>query len=290
MQRFSSHGRLICKVGLGLLATLFVIGVVRPAPLFSLREATIQVFGRYVAKTESENATTLRQGPFLWIDGLSANERDPALANLKKGEVELRRLSVSASGENLDVPGGMIHDWEGIVFIPGAKLDEVLKILEDYDHHATYYSPDVERARIESHHGNEFRVFMRFRRHKVVTVVLDTEHEVSYFRDSPLRAHSRSSAIRIAQVDDPGGPKEKEKTPGDDDGYLWRMETWWRMEERDGGVYVQNQVVTLTRDIPIGLGWLIEPFITNIPKETLEFTLKATRKAVLENRHEQVSP
>jgi len=64
-------------------------------------------------------------------------------------------------------------------------------------------------------------------------------------------------------------------------GLIWRLASIARLEERDGGVYVQNQVVTLTRDIPTGLGWLIEPFITNIPRETLEFTLQATRKAVL---------
>ncbi|MGB9431722.1 MAG: hypothetical protein WBQ89_05735, partial [Candidatus Acidiferrum sp.] len=171
---------------------------------------------------------------------------------------------------------------EGIIFIPGVKIDDVLSVLQDYDHQTTYYAPDVERARIESRNGNEFRVFLRFRRQKVVTVVLDTEHMVTYYRDSPLKAHSRSSATRIAQVDDPGGPEEKEKSPGEDDGYLWRMETWWRLEERDGGVYVQNQVVTLTRDMPTGLAWLIGPFITKIPKETLEFTLQATRKAVLD--------
>ena len=65
------------------------------------------------------------------------------------------------------------------------------------------------------------------------------------------------------------------------------------MEERDGGVYVQNQVVTLTRDIPTGLAWLIDPFIIKIPKETLEFTLQATRRAVLAhertNEHATVS-
>jgi hypothetical protein len=58
------------------------------------------------------------------------------------------------------------------------------------------------------------------------------------------------------------------------------METWWRMDERDGGVYVQSEVVSLTRDIPKGLGWLIGPFVNSIPKETLAFTLGATRKAV----------
>jgi hypothetical protein len=274
-----AYSRGAVSLALSVFATMPL--VVRPEALFSLRETTVQAFGRYVAKTEAENAESLRQGPFLWVDGLPDKDKSEAMAKLRSGEVEVRRLSRNANGDNLTVPGGMIHDWEGIVFIPGAKLDAVLKILEDYDHHATYYAPDVQASRIESRTGDQFRVFMRFRRHKVVTVVLDTQHIVNYFRDSPQKAHSRSSAIRIAQVDDPGGPKEKERVPGEDDGYLWQMETWWRMEERDGGVYVQNQVVTLTRDIPTGLGWLIEPFITNIPRETLEFTLQATCKAVL---------
>jgi hypothetical protein len=68
-------------------------------------------------------------------------------------------------------------------------------------------------------------------------------------------------------------------------GYLWRMETWWQMEERDGGVYVQSEVASLTRDIPTGLGWLVGPFVNSITKETLAFTLEATRKAVLARAH-----
>jgi hypothetical protein len=143
-----------------------------------------------------------------------------------------------------------------------------------------YYAPDVERSKIESRAGDHFRIFLRFRRHKVITVVLNTEHDVDYFHDAPGRAHSRSSAVRIAEVENAGKSDEREKTPGDDGGYLWRMETWWRMEERDGGVYVQSEVASLTRDIPTGFGWMIGPFVTGIPKETLTFTLEATRKAV----------
>lgn len=271
--------------GLGaVVALLLAIGNARPAGLVGLRAETTQAFNKYVASTDTQNQKTLRHGAFLWIDDLPDKERCEAVAKLKVGEVEMRRLSTAPDGSNLRAPGGLIHDWEGMVFIPGVKLDSVLGILEDYNDHASYYAPDVQQARIESHHGNEFRVFMRFRRHKIVTVVLDTEHAVTYYRDSPTRAHSRSSAIRIAQVENADKSDEKEKAPGDDDGFLWRMETWWRMEERDGGVYVQNQVVTLTRDIPTGLGWLIEPFITKIPKETLEFTLEATRKAVLNRK------
>jgi hypothetical protein len=263
------------------LLALVAMAEARPVGLFSLHEATLQAFASYVAKTEAQNDGSLLRGPFLWVDGLPEQDRSAPMTKLKAGEVVLRRLSVNGAGGNLEVPGGLIHDWEGIIFIPGVEINDVLKILQDYDHQATYYAPDVANARIESRDGDHFRVFLRFRRKNIVTVVLNTEHNVTYWRDSPLRAHSRSSAVRIAQVEDPGGPHEREKTPGEDDGFLWRMETWWRMEERDGGVYVQNEVVTLTRDIPTGLAWLIEPFITNIPKETLEFTLQATRKAVL---------
>jgi hypothetical protein len=281
MKAITSTRAAVAVLTLFLVVIFAAVAEARIRMFLSLREATIEEFGKYIVKTEAQNGNSLRQGPFLWVDGLSEKERAATMARLKGGEVGMRRLSVDATGGNLDVPGGMIHDWEGIIFIPGVGIADVLKILQDYDDQAIYYAPDVEKAKLESRNGNQFRVFLRFRRHKVVTVVLDTEHSVTYYRDSPAQAHSRSSATRIAQVEDPGGPNEKEKTPGEDDGYLWRMETWWRLQERDGGVYVQNQVVTLTRDIPTGLAWLIEPYITNIPKETLEFTLQATRRAVL---------
>ena len=252
--------------------------------LYSLQAATLSAFNAYVSRTESQNAATLKSGPFLWVDGLPEDQRTAALSKLRAGEVQTRRLSLGKGDNNPNIPNGMIHDWQGIVFIPGAKLDDVLSVLQDYDHQSTYYAPDVTRSRIETHNGNDYRVFLQFRRHKIVTVVLNTEHQITYFRDSSTRAHSRSSAIRITQIEDSCGPHEKEKTPGEDDGFLWRMETWWRMEERDGGVYVENQAVTLTRSIPSGLGWLVEPFITKIPEETLQFTLQATRQAVRTQR------
>jgi hypothetical protein len=250
----------------------------------NLKPATAQAFDRYVKLTEERNDQELSRGTgLLWVDPLPSTERTEAYAALKNGGVRMRKLETRDGAAPIRCPGGMIHHWTGVVFIPGAKLDNVLRVLEDYDHHARYYAPDVERSEIESHDDDHFRVFLRFRRHKVITVVLNTEHEVQYFRDSPVRAHSRSSAIRISEVANPGKPDESEKPPGQDGGFLWRMETWWRMEERDSGVYVQSEVASLTRDIPTGLGWLIGPFVTSIPRETLTFTLEATRKAVLTN-------
>jgi hypothetical protein len=250
-----------------------------------LKTETQGAFERYVKLAEARNDGELKRGTdLLWVDGLPEEQRAEAYAALKRGEVKMQKLEILDNAKSLPCPGGMIHHWTGVVFIPGAKLEDVLGVLEDYDRHSLYYAPDVERSKIESREGDHFRVFLRFRRHKVITVVLNTEHEVQYFRDAPGKAHSRSSAVRIAEVENAGKSEEREKTPGDDDGFMWRMETWWRMEERDGGVYVQSEVASLTRDIPTGLGWMIKPFVTGIPKESLTFTLEATRKAVEAHR------
>jgi hypothetical protein len=246
-----------------------------------LKSETQAAFDRYVKLVELRNDAELKRNTnLLWVEGLPEQERLATFAELKRGDVKMQKLEILDNEKPIACPGGMIHHWTGVAFIPGAKVEDVLGVLEDYDRHSVYYAPDVERSKIESREGDRFRVFLRFRRHKVITVVLNTEHEVQYFHDGPGKAHSRSSAVRIAEVENPGKSDEREKTPGDDGGFMWRMETWWRMEERDGGVYVQSEVASLTRDIPTGLGWMIKPFVTGIPKESLTFTLEATRKAV----------
>jgi len=246
-----------------------------------LRTETRQAFERYVELTEKRNDQELKRGnELLWVDNLPQDRRDEAYAALKRGDVQVFKLETHNNGELIRCPGGRIHHWVGAAFIPGAKLEDVLTLLKDYDHHSIFYMPEVERSKIESRNGDHFRVFLRFKRHQIITVTLNTEHEVQYFRDGPDSAHSRSSAVRIAEVENSGKSDEREKPPGDDDGFLWRMETWWRIQERGGGVYIQSEVASLTRDIPPGLGWMIGPFVTSIPRESLTFTLEATRNAV----------
>ena len=288
-ERFARHLPPVADMGLAAVSLFGVMLLVAPGLVASkaagpaaadLKPPTIAAFNEYVKLTDARNQDELRRATsLLWIDGLPESVRAQAYEALKRGEVRMQKLETLENGEKIRCPGGMIHHWVGAVFIPGAKVHDVLGVLQDYDHHAQYYAPDVERSKIESRDGDHFVVFLRFRRHKVITVVLNTRHDVRYFRDSETREHSRSSAVRIAELENAGKSGEREKAPGEDGGFLWRMDTWWRMEERDGGVYVQSEVVSLTRDIPTGLGWLIGPFVTSIPKETLTFTLEATRKA-----------
>ncbi len=270
--------------------TAILLGANRHAaagdPGASLQPATIRAFDIYVAATEARLGESLVREGFFWIDEFPPQKRAEAYERLKSGKVEIKRVSGEQGPGKSAIPGGMIHDWQGIVFIPGVKLDEVLDFLKDYNSRATDYAPDVERCKIKEHESDHFRVFMRFRKKKIITVVLNTEQEIWYYRDSATRAHSRSSATRIAEVENAGTPQEKEKPPGEDSGFMWRLETWWRLEERDGGVYVENEAVSLTRDIPAGLAWMIEPFVTGIPKESLEFTMGATRRGVLARKRQ----
>src|SRR5579863_1858474 len=255
-----------------------VEGPARDGDAVEQSSATREAFDRYVRLTEGRINTELAPGgPFLWLDTLPAGERDDAYAVLRRGEIRIEHLTTLDRGKEIECPKGLIHHWVGIVYVPGATLEQTLRMVQDYDHHAEVYAPDVARSKLISRAGDDFRVYLRFHRKKIVTVVLDTEHEVHYQRLDATRAASRSVSIRVQEVRDAGSKDEKDLPEGEGGGFLWRINSYWRFLERDGGTYVQCESVSLTRDIPLGFGWLIGPFVESIPRESLRFTLEATR-------------
>jgi hypothetical protein len=116
---------------------------------------------------------------------------------------------------------------------------------------------------------------------KVITVVVNSEHDALFTSTGADRSEGWIRSTRIAEVESPDEPGEREKPVGQDGGYLWRLNTYWRLLARDGGLYIQCESVSLTRGIPVGLGWLVGPFVTSIPKESLTFTLETTRKQLV---------
>lgn len=247
-----------------------------------LKQKTIEAFDRYVRLSEARMEEESRGGaPFLWIDRLPQERREAAYAQLRQGRVMIERLETLDDSKPIPVPDGLIHHWIGTVFIPSATLAETLGLLKDYDRHQDYYKPDVMRSKILQHSGNDFLVNLRFYKKKVLTSVLDTEHEIHYFPMDATHAASRSRTTRIAEVEDVGESDERLKPVGNDRGFLWRMNTYWRFEQKDGGTYVECQSISLTRDVPTGLGWLIGPYVQSVPRESLTFTLDATRRTLL---------
>jgi hypothetical protein len=247
-----------------------------------LKPETLESFNRYVQATEARiNKELARPGVFLYIEGLPEPQRSQTLASIHKGDIYMGRLETrDASGSVIEAPSGLIHHWIGAVFIPKAALRQVLDLVQDYDHHQEVYQPEVVRSRLIQHEGDRYQIYYRLRKKKVITVTLNTNHDVQYFPIDSTRCRSRSVATRVAEVANAGQPGEYEKPIGHDGGFLWRINSYWRFEEKDQGAYVEVESISLTRDIPTGLGWLIRPFVTSIPRESLIMTLGSTRSAV----------
>ena len=246
-----------------------------------LRPQTVAAFDRYVAETERQREQSLTNpSPFLWIEAQRPDQR-VSLEPLRGGAFVIERLTTNTSdGKKIEAPDGLIHHWLGAVFVSGASLDQAIALLQDYDRHATIYAPAVAQSKVLSRDGDSFRVSLRFFMKKVITVVVDGEHQARFTRLAPDRAHSRVVSTRLNEVEDPGTDRERLKPEGRDGGYLWRINSYWRFLERDGGTYIQCETITLSRRIPAGLGWLVGPFVTSIPKDSLEFTLTTTRKTL----------
>jgi hypothetical protein len=272
MNSQKTHGRFLAGT-----AAAVLVSIAAPATPAELRPRTIAAFDHYVQLSE---ATMNAGAPFLWIDRLPASQRDLRRDELRQGSVLIEGVTTTDGGKEISIPDGLVHHWIGLVFVPGATVDAAVALLQDYDRHAEIYKPAVARSRLLARNGDTFQVYLRFFQRKVITVVVNSEHEARFSREGRDRARSRIYSTRIVEVENPDTPREREKPVGRDGGYLWRLNTYWRFLERDGGTYVQCESITLTRDIPVGFGWLIRPFVTSIPRESLEFTLTTTRRTL----------
>ena len=241
-------------------------------PTVKLGAETVQAFQRYVGIEEDLHEHRMNgPRPFLWIDDPPRNR-----SMVETGEIVIEQ---DAGGE-VAVPGGIIQNWAGCVFIPGGSLAKTLNLLQDYDRHKDIY-PEVIDSRLLSRNGDRMTAYLRLVKKKVLTVVLNTEHEVQVGEIGARRGFIRSRSTRITEVRNAGEPDETQLPSEEDSGFLWRLNAYWRLEETNRGLYVELSTISLSRDIPMGLAWLMKPFVREVPRESLRSTLAATRRAML---------
>lgn len=231
--------------------------------LFSLQAAdltqpTAQAFARYIGETEKN------LHPF----DANFDER----AHLRSGA---KTVTPSTPPK---VPGGLVEDLTGRLFLPNTTLAKVRSILQDYPNYPTTFAPEIIDARILAHQPDHFDVALRLFKKQFITVVLNSAYRVDYTQPDPthLAIHSRST--RIAEVRRAKPPYTDELPPGHDSGFLWNLNSYWQFEEADGGVYAQCQAVSLSRDVPFGLAF-IRKFVERFPRESMDRTLESLRKA-----------
>lgn len=240
-----------------------------------LKPETLQAFDAYVREAEAAMEQTLEGEAFLWSDG------DPKRAKqVRQGKIVAQLWRGKSP---VQVVSGLIHDWIGAAFLPGATVAAILTRIQDYDNHKKIYRPEVIDSKLIARRDDDFQIYLRVLKKKIITVVLDTDHYVHYFQVNGTRWGCRSYTTRTAEVDNAGKPNQKVQAPDAGYGFLWRMNTYWRFEERDGGAFAECRAISLTRDIPAVLKWIVEPMVRSLPKDTLIHTLKATRDAVIQS-------
>jgi hypothetical protein len=252
----------LCSLLLAVIAPRSLIGQPTPAAIASFNSCSSAVESRLVQQHLSPN-TFLVPAP------------ENAETRLRQGELIVERLTPPTSPS-----GALLHHWRGTAFAPGAKAADFERLMRDVNSYPQRFSPQVLQAKADTQSGDRMQTFMRVRQKHVLTVVMDTNYDITFGQLDAEHGYSISRSTRISEIDSPGTAAERTLSASQEHGFLWRLNSYWSYEERDGGLYLQIEAISLTRSIPSGLGWAIRPYIESIPRESLEFTLRSTCNAL----------
>jgi hypothetical protein len=248
-----------------------------------LKKETAAAFDRYLCASEQRMRGELHDGSFLYIDQLPENRRRQAYKQLRDGQILVKQLETKVEGHEIEVPHGLIHDWIGVLFIPKVSLAQTLAVAQDYDNQQNIYKPEVRRSKLLQHDGDNYKVFLQLYKKSLATVVINASFDTHYERIATNQVVSRSDSTRLAEVENLGQASERELPVDDGHGYLWRLSNFWRFEEKDDGVFVQFEMIGLSRRVPAMFGWLVNPLLRSLPRGILTNLLNATRTAVLKS-------
>ncbi len=264
---------------IGVLLTVLAMGVAdSPVMGAQLQEKTLKAWDEYVRLTEERITEELNSSKgFLAQDFQTVPkakmERDAALS----GQILVEKIkTLNPSGRKIKVPAGTIHHWRGSMFIPDVELESVLAQVR-YPAQQEDLQQDVLESRILEESDDSLRLYLKLVRSKIVTVTYNTEHRIEYQRYGEGLASSRSIATKIAELEKAGTPAEREKPEGKDRGFLWKLNSYWRYQQVDGGVLVECESLTLSRGVPALLAPFVKPMIRGVARESMKRTLSSMR-------------
>ena len=232
----------------------------------------VAAFDSYAGRVESRLGLQHRSADAFLASGVQQSER-----RLRGGELIVEELTPPGGTA---LPGALLHHWRGTAFAPGATAADFARLMKDFNDYPQNFSPQVVQARVITQQGDSLQTLMRVRQRHVITVVMDTAYDVTFGRLDERHGYSISRSTRISEIASPGTGAERELSASEEHGFLWRLNTYWSYEQRDGGLYMQIESVSLTRSIPRGLAWAIQPFVESVPRDSLEFTLRSACNAL----------
>jgi hypothetical protein len=214
------------------------------------------------------------RAPFLWMD-----ESPDRAARVQRGEVVIAPV-VGHGTEG--VPNGLVHHWIGAVFIPGATIDGLLAVVHDYDNYQRVYRPAVTSSRTLAcaGAGQEFQMVWR-RKILFVSAAMQGRYHAHDIVIDAHRGYSVAETVEVREIVNVGHPDQRLLPPDTGNGFLWRIRSVARFEERDGGVYLELEAIALTREVPASLAWMVNPVVNRLSVGSLTTTLRQTRDSVL---------
>ena len=249
-----------------------------PLHAATLRPETLQAWNDYVAAAEARMQARIHgSAPFLW-----ASESDLRLRHLRAGEIIAIPMSNKAP---VKVHGGLIHDWLGAAYLPAVKLSDVVAVAQDYGRYKEFYRPMVVESTLESSTTESSDSVFHFSLLMVNNSLfarraLESHWEESYVQIDADRIVSTAHSISIREIEGYGSAEQRMLPENEGSGYLWRMYAISRLEQCDDGVYSELEVLALSRDIPAGLRWVVDPIIRRVSRGSLVTSLHETRAAV----------
>jgi hypothetical protein len=237
-----------------------------------LKKETQQAWYAYI-QTANSQMVARTHGPFLWVD-----EVPDRFHSVHNGEILVSPIGQQSPKP---VPSGLIHDWIGAAFIPDAKLEDVLSAARDYSHYKEFYKPNVIDSKSLGTTGACDRYSMLLLNKELVpSTALEGEYEACYHQLDDRRWYSIAYTTRVQEIRNYGQPGVQEFPFDQGSGYIWRIYSLARFEERDGGVYLEVEVIVLSRNIPGAILWMINPILRRVSKNAMMTSLRQMEEAV----------
>ncbi len=243
-----------------------------------LSEDTLKGFQEYVRAAEAEMEAS-NDASFLLMDRLPGAEKAKLYSEVENGTILVLPVETTEGGKHIKIPDGMVHHWVGVMFARGVSLQQARSLLLDYSNYGEIYRPTIRRGQVVSHTDDTFETVVQFHTSSP-EMAFDAHFDVHVFYDDASHMRIRSISTRVNELDNPGNPDSRVMPDGRGSGYLWRLNDYWRIEEKDGGVFVQVESIELSRSVPYLLSWVIDPIVRDKSRNAVSSLLSATRRAL----------
>jgi hypothetical protein len=179
------------------------------------------------------------------------------------------------------VTSGLVHHWVGAAFLPDTSIQDVLAVVRDYGHYKVFYKPHVVESKALPSDGSSDKFSISLlTKEGSSTLALDSDYEACYVQWSPKQWYGIAYTTRVQEIRGYGHPDQRTLPEGQGNGYIWRVYNLVRLEERDGGVYVEQETIALSRDIPALFHWVVDPIVRRVSRNALTISLRQTDEAV----------